>query len=126
VVVQLHPRVGKGGDEEAKMLYLWGPGLVAEVDYRRANLGKVGVAPRGWWRACFAVALGGPDLYAGRDLRAAHAHLAITERHFDAVATHLATTLTDLGVPDEFNQVITARVDSLRPQIVAAVMAEAG
>ncbi len=77
-------------------------------------------------RGFFALALGGPDLYAGRDLSAAHAHLGISEAHFDAVAAHLVTTLTDLGVPDELNQVITARVDSLRPQIVAAATAGAG
>jgi hypothetical protein len=38
------------GNEEAEMLYLWGPGLDAEVDYRRAELGKLGARPRHWWR----------------------------------------------------------------------------
>jgi hypothetical protein len=42
--------VGKEGDEEATMLYLWGPGLDAEVDYRRGGLAKAGAAPRRWWR----------------------------------------------------------------------------
>jgi hypothetical protein len=32
------------------MLYLWGPGLDAEVDYRRGGLAKAGAAPRRWWR----------------------------------------------------------------------------
>jgi hypothetical protein len=32
------------------MLYVWGPGLDAEVDYRRAELSKLGAGPRRWWR----------------------------------------------------------------------------
>jgi len=31
------------------MMYLWGPGLDAEVDYQRGESGKAGV-PRRWWR----------------------------------------------------------------------------
>jgi hemoglobin len=80
------------------------------VDMRRLNQHM---------RAFIAAALGGPDLYAGRDLGAVHARLAITGEHFDAVAGHLAATLAELGVPDELNQTIIARVASLRPVIVA-------
>jgi hypothetical protein len=51
---QPHPRANKEGNkegnEEATMLYLWGAGLDAEVDYRRTELGKMGTAPRRWWR----------------------------------------------------------------------------
>jgi hypothetical protein len=32
------------------MLYLWGPGLDAEVEYRRTEIGKSAGAPRRWWR----------------------------------------------------------------------------
>jgi len=32
------------------MLYVWGAGLDAEVDYRRMELGKSVGAPRHWWR----------------------------------------------------------------------------
>jgi len=32
------------------MLYLWGPGLDAEVDYRRGDPAQAGGAPRRWWR----------------------------------------------------------------------------
>jgi hemoglobin len=71
-------------------------------------------------RAFIAVALGGPGIYAGRDLGAAHSRLRITNEHFDAVAGHLAAVLAELGVPDELNRAIIARVGSLRPVIVAA------
>lgn len=49
-------------------------------------------------RAFFSQALGGPALYRGADMRRAHAHLAIEQRHFDKVALHLGTTLQQLGV----------------------------
>jgi hemoglobin len=77
-------------------------------------------------RAFIAAALGGPELYAGRDLGAAHARLAITGEHFDAVAGHRAATLAELGVPDELNETIIARVASLRPVIVAPPLTAAG
>jgi hemoglobin len=47
-------------------------------------------------------ALGGPDAYKGRDLAAAHAHLVkargLGDAHFDAVASCLEATLTELGL----------------------------
>lgn len=47
-------------------------------------------------------AFGGPAEYRGRDLGVAHANLVrnrgLTDAHFDAVATHLAATLRELGV----------------------------
>jgi hemoglobin len=69
-------------------------------------------------RAFLAGALGGPDLFAGRDLGAAHRGLRVTDRAFDSVLDHLACTLRDLGV----NTIVVARigehVEALRPQIV--------
>jgi hemoglobin len=47
-------------------------------------------------------AFGGPSRHKGRDLRTAHADLVrqgLSDRHFDAVAGHLAATLEELGVP---------------------------
>src|SRR5262245_16137190 len=47
-------------------------------------------------------ARGGPVEYHGRGLRTAHAKLVhekgLSDVHFDAVATHLRTTLEELGV----------------------------
>lgn len=56
---------------------------------------------KGMQRAFLTKALGGPDEYTGRDLTAAHAHLieaGLNDVHFDAVAEHLAATLSELGV----------------------------
>jgi hemoglobin len=46
-----------------------------------------------------AVAFGANEKWDGKDMRAAHAHLKLTEEHFTAVAEALQGTLQDLGVP---------------------------
>lgn len=49
--------------------------------------------------AFLTMALGGPNHYTGRDLRTAHAGLTgIGDEHVDRVITHLAQTLSELGV----------------------------
>jgi hemoglobin len=69
-------------------------------------------------RAFIAAALGGPDIYRGRDMAAAHAHLRISGRAFDRVAGHLVATLRELGVAAAHVDAIVARVAPLRAQIV--------
>lgn len=63
-------------------------------------------------------ALGGPVRYTGAQMSQAHAHLAIEQRHFDAVASHLAQTLRALGVDDQSVQEILAAIAPLAGQIV--------
>ena len=69
-------------------------------------------------RAFMAVALGGADLYAGRDMHSAHARLGITHDAFDRVVTHLVATLASLGLPGETIAAIGAKLAPLRAQIV--------
>ena len=69
-------------------------------------------------RAFMAVALGGADLYAGRDMHAAHAGLGVTDDAFDRVVVHLVSSLASLGVPGETIGAIGARLAPLRAQIV--------
>ena len=69
-------------------------------------------------RAFIAAALGGPDIYRGRDMAAAHAHLRISGSAFDSVAGHLVATLQELGVAAAHVDAIVARVAPLRGQIV--------
>jgi hemoglobin len=52
-------------------------------------------------KAFLTVAFGGPNHYTGKNMRAAHAKLHLTEVHFNAVVEHLGATLKELGVPDE-------------------------
>jgi hemoglobin len=71
-------------------------------------------------RAFVAAALGGPQLYAGRDMHAAHAGLGIHGGAFDRVVRHLAAALTALDVPTETIAAIAGALAPLRGQIVTA------
>jgi len=71
-------------------------------------------------RGFMAVALGGAELYAGRDMAAAHARLHITGDAFDRVVAHLVDTLASLAVPAEIIEAIGAKLAPLRAQIVTA------
>lgn len=51
-------------------------------------------------KSFLTVAFGGPNHYSGKDMRAAHAHMKLTEAHFDAVMENLGGTLKELKVPD--------------------------
>lgn len=71
-------------------------------------------------RAFIAAAIGGSEIYEGRDMAAAHAGLAITDADFDAVVAHLVDTLTGLGVPEETIGQIGGALAPLRGDIVTA------
>ncbi len=71
-------------------------------------------------RSFIAAAIGGSEIYAGRDMAAAHAGLDITNPDFDAVVGHLVDTLTGLGVPAETIGQIGAALAPLRGDIVTA------
>lgn len=71
-------------------------------------------------RMFLTAALGGPDAYEGRDMRAAHAHLPITDTDFDLFLGHLADTLAELDAnPERIAEVIEA-LAPLRAEIVSA------
>jgi hemoglobin len=54
------------------------------------------------------LAFGGPVNCDGKDMRSAHKHLALTEKHFGAVAGHLQATLEQLNVSaDLIGEVMT-------------------
>jgi hemoglobin len=77
-------------------------------------------------RAFIAAALGGSEIYAGRDMAAAHAGLAITGGAFDSVVGHLVDTLAALGVPDATIASIGSVLAPLREDIVRAPERRAG
>ncbi|MDH3678768.1 MAG: group 1 truncated hemoglobin [Acidimicrobiia bacterium] len=71
-------------------------------------------------RMFLTAALGGPDAYEGRDMRAAHAHLQITDTDFDLFLEHLAETLAEVGsAPARIDEVLEA-LAPLRLEIVTA------
>ena len=52
-------------------------------------------------KAFLTFAFGGPTPYTNKDMRTAHAHMKLTELHFDAVMENLGATLVELGVPSD-------------------------
>ena len=68
--------------------------------------------------AFLSQALGGPSSYRGPDMKTAHAHLSIEQRHFDQVAQHLVATLQSLGVAQEDIDTIVQAVGPLAHDIV--------
>ena len=71
-------------------------------------------------RMFLTVALGGPDAYEGRDMRAAHAHLPITDADFDLFLEHLSETLVSLGASPERIAEVNESLEPLRLEIVTA------
>ena len=67
----------------------------------------------------FCAALGG-EPWQGRDLKAVHAGLRLTDHHFDLVAKHLHDALEEAGVPGLQIEEVINLVATLRPQIVSA------
>jgi len=58
-------------------------------------------------KSFLTLAFGGPNNYSGKDMRAAHKNMSITEEQFGAIAGHLQATLVELSVPtDLINQVM--------------------
>ena len=71
-------------------------------------------------RMFLTAALGGPDAYDGRDMRAAHAHLQIRDADFDSFLEYLAETLVECGAtPARVAEVLEA-LAPLRVEIVSA------
>lgn len=59
-------------------------------------------------KAFLAYAFGAPLAYTGKNMRDAHAHMSLTEEHFNAVAGHLVATLQELNVAqDLIDEVVT-------------------
>ena len=83
--------------------------FVDEMDLRSLKVHQV---------AFLGQALGGPMRYNGSGMQRAHAHLRIEQRHFDAVANHLAGTLQEFAVSDAVIGDILARTAPLAAQIV--------
>lgn len=71
-------------------------------------------------RMFLTAVLGGPDAYEGRDMRAAHAHLPITDIDFERFIGHLRDTLVELGVASEQIDDVIEAISPLQVEIVSA------
>jgi hemoglobin len=69
-------------------------------------------------KAFLTMAFGGPNNYTGMDMRAGHAHLGLTEEHFDAVVENLAATLTQLGVASSDIQEVAGIANSVKDDML--------
>jgi hemoglobin len=85
--------------------------------------GRDVVRLKGHMRSFLAAAIGGAEIYAGRDMGVAHAGLGITDEAFDHVVGHLVDTLTELNVPAETIGEIGAKLTPLRASIVQPIAA---
>ncbi len=64
-----------------------------------------------------AAALGGPTVYRGRTMREVHAGLRTGDADFDRVVSHLAATLTSLGISGPTIGVIAEVLGPLRASL---------
>ena len=60
--------------------------------------------------------LGGPKVYKGKDMRAAHAHIKLTDTDFDVIVELLGGTLKELGVAGDVIGEIAALLETVRDE----------
>lgn len=65
-------------------------------------------------------ATGGPQRYTGRSMQDSHAHLGINEVEWRAFMDDLRQTFDRFEIPAEFRAELTAIVESVKADIVAA------
>lgn len=62
---------------------------------------------------------GGPAVYPGRGMEAAHEELEVTNYEFDVVRTEIKTTLYQVGVPEQELREFMDIIDMFRDRVVA-------
>jgi hemoglobin len=73
-------------------------------------------------KAFLTMVFGGPANYAGKDMRAGHAHLVkrgLNDSHVDAVIELLGQTLTELGVSQPLIDQVAALANSVRNDVLS-------
>ncbi len=65
-----------------------------------------------------SMALGGPNQYIGRSMKAAHANSAINENHFNLVVSHLVEALMSFNISQSDIDQVIAKVGPLKDDIV--------
>jgi truncated hemoglobin YjbI len=69
-------------------------------------------------KAFLTMVFGGPNSYTGKDMRAGHAHLGLTDEHFDAVVENLGSTLNELGVSNDDIKEVAAIAETTRGDVL--------
>lgn len=65
------------------------------------------------------VLTGGPDIYAGKDMKQAHAEFSITTEDFNNVAAHLRASLAEMGVAPDDIELLMAEVAKTAADIIS-------
>jgi len=68
-----------------------------------------------------AYALGAPLEYSGKSMQDAHAHMKISDAHFDLVANHLVSTLQEVGVRQDLIDQVAEIIMNTKNDIVNQV-----
>lgn len=66
----------------------------------------------------FTQALGGPAVYRGATMKAAHRKHPIEAQHFEKVVGHLAATLDELKVPQALSREVLSQLAPLAADII--------
>lgn len=69
-------------------------------------------------KAFLTMVFGGPHNYTGKDMRAGHAHMGLTDEHFNAVVENLGATLKDMGVGDNDIAEVAALAETTRKDVL--------
>lgn len=69
-------------------------------------------------KAFLTMAFGGPNQYTGTDMRSAHAHMKLTEAHFNAVVELLGSTLVELGVGEDDIASVVRIASSVKDEVL--------
>lgn len=72
-------------------------------------------------KAFLTMVFGGPNNYAGKDMREGHRHLlqrGLNDSHVDIVIAHLGGTLKELGVSDHDVGEVAAIANSVRDDVL--------
>ena len=69
-------------------------------------------------KSFLTMVFGGPNAYTGKDMRAAHKHMNLTEIHFGAVAENLVGTLQELSVPQDIIDEIVGIALSVKDDVL--------
>lgn len=72
-------------------------------------------------QAFMTMAFGGPHAYTGPSLRDAHARLVekgLSDKHFDLVAEHLASVLTEMKVAPDLIEEVLGVVETTRNDVL--------
>jgi hemoglobin len=72
-------------------------------------------------KAFLSFAFGGPQKYAGKNMREGHAHLVsrgLNDSHVDAVIENLGATLREMGVAEDLIKEVAAIAESTRNDVL--------